>query len=216
MYQIILFDLDGTLTDPGEGITNSVAHALMRMGRPSESRDALYRYIGPPLHSAFMEFCGFSAEEAHRAIECYREYYRDHGIFENKVYEGIPELLAALKRDGRTLIVATSKPEIFAERILEHFGIAHYFDCIAGATLDSSRSKKADIIAYALQRVGTTDVSRAVMVGDREHDVIGASAFGMDSIGVLFGYGSESELREAGATHIAESVAQLFALLQKK
>ena len=216
MYQTILFDLDGTLTDPGEGITNSVAHALFRMGRPTESRESLYRYIGPPLHGAFMEFCGFSSDEAHRAIACYREYYRDRGIFENRVYDGIPSLLAALKAAGRMVLVATSKPEEFAVRILEHFGIAQYFDCIAGASMDSSRSKKADIIAYALQRVGVTDVSDVVMVGDREHDVIGARAFGMDSIGVLFGYGSEQELQEAGATHIAGDVACLQQILLGK
>ena len=216
MYQTILFDLDGTLTDPGEGITNSVAYARDRLGLPPAARESLYRFIGPPLHSAFMEFCGLSSEGATQAIALYREYYRDRGIYENMVYDGIPALLAALREAGKTLIVATSKPEAFAVQILEHFQLAHYFDCIAGASMDSSRSKKADVIAYALARCGVEDVSGAVMVGDREHDVYGAAAHGMDCIGVLFGYGSEQELRTAGATRIADSVAHLQQILLEK
>lgn len=213
MYGTILFDLDGTLTDPGVGITNSVAYALEKMNVPVPPRAELYKFIGPPLHDAFMRFFGFSSEEATRAIEYYREYYRDRGIFENHVYDGIPETLAALRAAGRTLIVATSKPEQFAVRILEHFELAEMFDHIVGATMDGARSKKADVIAEALLRCGSPDVSDCVMVGDREHDVIGAATHGMSCIGVLFGYGSEDELRGAGAVELAEDAQILTALL---
>lgn len=209
MYDTILFDLDGTLTDPGLGITNSVMHALKKWGIEVNDRTSLYRFIGPPLQDSFMQYYGFSKEDAEKSVAYYREYFREKGLFENEVYPGAEKLLSDLKAAGKTLAVATSKPEEFAIRILEHFHLDGYFDVIAGATMDSSRSKKADVIAYCLEKLGVTDLSKVVMVGDREHDIIGAKAVGVDSIGVLVGYGSRSELEKAGATHVAETLADV-------
>ncbi len=202
-YSLILFDLDGTLTDPAEGITNSVAYALNKFGIEVADKTQLYKFIGPPLADSFMEYYGFSEEQAQEAIACYRQYFTEKGMFENIVYEGIEELLKSLKSRGKRLCVATSKPEPFAKAILEHFNLAQYFECIAGATLDQSRVKKADVIAYALEKCGITDCSTAVMVGDREHDVFGATVHFIDCIGVLYGYGNRAELESAGALYIA-------------
>jgi len=212
-YQTILFDLDGTLTDPGVGITNSVAHALRRMGQPVPGRASLYPFIGPPLLDSFRRFCGCTAEGAARAVEYYREYYRVTGIFENRVYPGVPALLARLKQNGRQVVLATSKPEPFAVQILQHFGLQDFFDAVAGAAMDESRTDKAEVIEYALGLCGAGDKAAAVMVGDREHDVLGARRAGLDCIGVLFGYGSRAELEEAGALCLAATVEELGALL---
>lgn len=205
MYQYILFDLDGTLTDPGIGITNSVAYALEKYNITVEDRTELYKFIGPPLQDSFMEFYGFSEMESKKAVEYYREYFRDKGIFENEVYEGIPELLQTLKGAGKQVILATSKPEEFARQILEHFDLIQYFDFVAGATMDGSRSEKADIIQYALDKCMIKDKSKVIMVGDRKHDIIGAAKNKLPAIGVLFGYGSEEELRNAGAKYLART-----------
>lgn len=213
MYDVILFDLDGTLTDPGEGITNSVAHALKKLGIPVPERRALYKFIGPPLYQSFMDFYGLDREKALEAVEFYREYYRDRGIWENEVYAGIPELLAKLKGAGKRLLVATSKPENFALQILEHFHLRQYFDRVAGSTMDSSRVEKADVITYALEQQDIAPGPSVVMVGDREHDVLGARKAGLDCIGVLFGYGDAPELQKAGAARIAATVEELAGLL---
>ena len=204
MYEVVLFDLDGTLTDPGVGITGSVAYALEKYGIRIKDRTELYKFIGPPLHESFEKFCGFSPEQAKEAVAYYREYYSDRGIFENAVYNGMEELLAGLKDAGRTLLVATSKPELFARMILEHFGLTRYFNYIAGANMDGSRTRKDEVILYALMAGNVTDMSKAVMVGDREHDILGAKKVGIDSAGVLYGYGSRKELMEAGADYILE------------
>lgn len=203
MFDIILFDLDGTLTDSGLGITNSVRYALEREGIEVKDRSELFRFIGPPLVDSFIMFYGFSPEKALEITHVYREYYSVKGIFENEVYEGIPELLEKLRKDGKKIIVATSKPEPFARKILDHFSLSRYFDYIAGSNMDETRSTKAEVIEYALESCGVTDLSKAVMVGDREHDVIGAKKFPMKSIGVLWGYGSREELENAGADYIA-------------
>ncbi|MBQ8345503.1 MAG: HAD family hydrolase [Clostridia bacterium] len=209
MYDWIFFDLDGTLTDPGEGITNSVAHALEQEGVPVPPRAELYRFIGPPLVDSFMRFYGFSEERAHRAVEEYRDYFRDRGIFENQVYDGVPQMLETLRREGKRLCLATSKPEPFAKQILEHFALTSYFEFVAGALMDETRTAKADVIAYALDACGISEPSRVLMVGDRLHDVEGASQNGMDCLGVLFGYGSREELTAAGARYLAENVADI-------
>ena len=209
MYNTVLFDLDGTLTDPGMGITNSVAYSLKKFGIEIEDRKELYKFIGPPLHESFMKYCGFSDEDAEKAIVYYREYFRDTGIFENEVYDGIENLLGEIRNSGRKIILATSKPEEFAKRILVHFGLDKYFDFAAGATMDTSRSKKGDVIAYALKESGCSP-ENAVMVGDRLHDILGAKENGLDSIGVLFGYGSREELENAGADYIAETVNDIL------
>lgn len=212
MYDIVLFDLDGTLTDPGLGITNSVIYALKRYGIEAESRESLYAFIGPPLADSFMKYYGFSAEKAAEAIGVYREYFSVRGLYENEVYLGVPQLLEKLKAMGKKIVLATSKPEEFSVKILEHFGLMGYFDVVAGASMDEKRNKKGDVIRYAMEKGGFT-AEDAVMVGDREHDVLGAKENGIASIGVLYGYGSEKELKDAGADYIAASVEDILKFL---
>ena len=213
MFDIVLFDLDGTLTDPGEGITNSVAYALKKYGIEVSDRSELYKFIGPPLKDSFMKYYGFNEDKAEQAIAFYREYFRDKGIFENRVYEGVEDMLRQLDTDGKKIVLATSKPEEFAVRILEHFGLKKYFSVVAGASMDSSRSKKGDVIAYAISLCESFDKYTAVMVGDREHDIIGAKENGLKSIGVLYGYGDEKELKTAGADYIVSSPIEVLSLI---
>ena len=194
-YTIILFDLDGTLTDSAPGILNSVRYACRKLGLPIPGEETLRRFLGPPLIASF------------------REYFPTKGLFENEVYPGIPALLADIKAAGKTVIIATSKPEAYARRILEHFGLAQYCDFICGATLDETRTDKAEVIAYALETAGITDKSRAVMVGDREHDVLGAKKNGLPCIGAVYGYGTAEELTAAGAAALADTVDELHKLL---
>lgn len=210
MYEYCLFDLDGTLTDPGIGITNSVMYALNKYGILVADRSELYKFIGPPLIDSFRQYYGFSIKQAKEAVDYYREYYREKGILENQVYEGIPDVLRQLQKAGHKIVLATSKPEEFAIRILEHFGLIDYFTFVAGANMDETRSKKDEVIDYALSSCHVSDASKAVMIGDREYDILGAGKFGMDSIGVLFGYGSEAELRTAGATYLAATQADIL------
>ena len=211
-YDVFLFDLDGTLTDSSVGITKSVIYALKKYGIEEEDQKKLYVFIGPPLTESFQKFYGFSAEQSIEAVEYYREYYREIGIFENKVYEGMKETLRQLKEKGKRLMVATSKPEPFARRIIRHFGLASYFEYVAGMELDGGRGTKAEVIAYALQSCGIDDRGKTVMVGDREHDVIGAKKEGLDCIGVLYGFGSREELEKAGADWIIEKPEELCEL----
>lgn len=210
MYNNILFDLDGTLTDPGIGITNSVAYALEKFNIKVNDRQELFKFIGPPLMESFSRFCGFSESDCEKAVVYYREYFADKGIFKNIVFEGVYELLEKLKSQDKTLIIATSKPEIYALEILHHFDLYKYFSFVAGATLDYSRVKKADVIGYALEQCGITDMSNCLMIGDREQDILGAKSHNIDSVGVLFGYGTLDELKNAGANYIAESVGDIL------
>ncbi len=212
MYKTVLFDLDGTLTDPGVGITNSVAYALKKYGIEVQDRKSLYSFIGPPLNDSFKRYYGFSDEKAMEAIMYYREYFADRGIFENEVYDGVRQLLERIKASGRKIVLATSKPEKFAERILEHFELTEYFDAVAGASMDEKRNKKGDVIKYALEKSGLS-AEDAIMVGDREHDVFGAGENGIDTIGVLYGYGSREELEKAGAVRIAQAVEDIYDFL---
>lgn len=210
----ILFDLDGTLTDPGLGITNSVAYALDRFGIKVTDRATLYKFIGPPLVDSFMEYYGFPEEQAKAAVTVYREYFAEKGWVENTVYEGIENLLSALAAAGKILLVATSKPQAFAERILAHFGLDKYFAVICGAPMNAPRGYgKADVIREALSAARVTDLSTAVMVGDRHHDIDGAKAVGIAAIGVLYGYGDREEHETAGADVIAERVDTLQKVL---
>lgn len=209
----IFFDLDGTLTDPQEGITKSVQHALKSYGIVVEDRSQLNKFIGPPLSWSFEEFYGFSHEQAVEAVDRYREHFGVLGKFENEVYEGIPELLAKLQKAGKTLIIATSKPTIYSKQIVEHFGLARYFADVQGSELNGERTDKAEVIQCAMQENGITDPEEVIMIGDREHDVIGAKKNHMEVIGVLYGYGSENELKKAGADYMAESVGELEKLL---
>lgn len=215
-YKYILFDLDGTLTDPKVGITKSVAYALEYYGIKVENLDDLCKFIGPPLVDSMMKFYGFDKEKAEEAVEKYREYFGPYGIYENEVYEGVENLLKILKESGKVIVLATSKPIVYAKKILEHFHLAQYFDYVAGSELDGTRIKKGDVITYALEQAKITDKSQAVMIGDREHDIIGANENGLDSIGVLYGYGCMEEFQKYGANAVAETVEELMKLLTGK
>ena len=199
----LFFDLDGTLTDPKPGITGSIQYALEKLDRPVPSQDELAWCIGPPLRASFVALLG-GEELADRAVALYRERFGEVGLFENSLYPDIPAVLAALSRSPRRLFVATSKPHVFASRIIEHFGLAGYFEHIFGSELDGSRVDKADLLAYALTQSGI-DPSQALMIGDRSHDVAGARANGIDAVGVTYGYGTEAELIEAGAILLCAS-----------
>lgn len=216
MYQNILFDLDGTLTNSELGITNSVAYALEKFGIEVQDKKELRVFIGPPLKYSFEHFYGFSEKESLQAVEYYREYFSKKGLYENEVYKGIRETLFSLKQADKKLIVATSKPEKFSIQILKHFGLYDYFDFVAGATMDGSRSKKEDVIGYALEKMKIKNLSETIMVGDREHDIIGAQKQKIESIGVLYGFGTREELEKAGATFIVKDVCELENLLLLK
>jgi len=214
MYKNILFDLDGTLTDPGLGITNSIMYALRKMDKEVMEREALYKFIGPPLMDSFQKYCGLSEEESELAIKYYREYFKQYGLYENEVYAGVEKMLKVLKARQKKLVVATSKPEQFAIEILKHFHLYDYFNFVAGATMDATRYKKADVISYALENCKITDLSSVIMIGDREHDIIGAKQNGIDSIGVLYGYGSLEELENAGAMYIVEKPDEIIDVIE--
>ncbi|EMC00718.1 HAD family hydrolase [Streptococcus mutans] len=213
MYQTILFDLDGTLTNPALGITNSLAYALEKFNIEVTDKKELYRFIGPPLQDSFENFYHFSKEDSLKAVDFYRDYFRHKGLYENEVYQGIPDLLERLKAQGKKRLVATSKPEEFARQILKHFELFDYFDLVAGASMDGSRRLKGDVIAHALTSAQVSNLSAAIMIGDREHDIIGAKKNGLDAIGVLYGFGSQEELEKAGAKDMAKTVADLRKIL---
>ncbi|WP_127534054.1 HAD family hydrolase [Paenibacillus kobensis] len=210
-YRHVLFDLDGTLTDPGVGITKSVQYALERMGIESDL-ESLKLFVGPPLQETFRERFGFSREETDRAIGYYREYFGETGIYENELYPGITELLQQLIQAGATLHVATSKPTVFAQRILEHFGISEYFHTVAGSFLDGTRTDKSEIIQSVLEDNGIAKHT-AVMIGDRKHDLIGAANNAIASIGASYGYGSVEELEAHSPVAIVHTVHELAELL---
>ena len=212
-YKTILFDLDGTLTDSAPGILNSVRYGCCRIGIPVPDEATLRRFLGPPLIDSFHNLCGLNDADTGCAVAAFREYFPDKGLFENEVYPGIPALLADLHARGCQLVLATSKPEEYARRIMEHFDLAQYFTAICGATLDETRTDKAEVIAYALDTIGLTGKTGVVMVGDREHDVIGAKKNALPCIGALYGYGTREELRSAGAAAIADTVEDLHKLL---
>lgn len=209
----VLFDLDGTLTDPGPGITNCVAYALEKFDIHAATREELYPYIGPPLTWSFKEYHGLSDQQAEQALLYYRERFSVIGLYENELFAGIPELLADLQSRGITLIVATSKPEEFTHRILDHFDLSKYFAFVGGNTLDEKRPTKAAVIQYILSEYPVITPDNTVMVGDRHFDVEGAHAFGLPAVGVLYGYGDRAEMEAAGADYIAEDVIGLHELL---
>ena len=213
MAKSILFDLDGTLTDSGEGIMNCAELALRHFGLPVPAREQMRVFVGPPLDETFLKF-GVLPDQTDEAIRVFRSRYTTVGKFENFPYPGIELLLAKLRDLGHKLYIATSKPENMAKEVLEHFGLAKYFDLICGATLDGSRSKKADIITYLLAQTGST--TAPIMVGDTAHDILGAKAHGIPAIGVAWGYGNVQDMTEAGAIAIAESTEALLELLDKE
>lgn len=211
-YQNIFFDLDGTLTDSAEGVTKSVQYALKKYGIEA-SLDELRSFIGPPLQRSFKEVYGFGETGIEEVIGFYREYYREKGIYENQVYSFVPEILEALKKNKLALFVATSKPTIFAEKILNHFGLRDYFISVVGSNLDGTRVEKAEVIEHILNKTARLKKSETVMVGDRKHDINGARTCNLDSVAVTYGYGSPDELKAANPTHIVHSVKDLGELL---
>lgn len=212
-YKYILFDLDGTITDPKLGITKSVQYALKHYNIDVSELDSLTKFIGPPLKDSFMSFYNFDEQKAYEAVEKYREYYKDIGIYENFLYAGMTDLLHNLIKSGKTVILATSKPTVFARRILEHFNISEYFTFVSGSELDGTRVIKSEVIKYALEQNNISDLKKVVMIGDRKHDVIGANEVGIDSVGVLFGYGDYAELNNEKATYIVSDVSELTEVL---
>lgn len=210
MYQYILFDLDGTLTDPKIGITSCVQYALHKLGIEEPDLDELEPFIGPPLTDSFREFYGFDDETVQQAVIYYRERFSTVGLFENDIYPGIAQMLERLKQAERRLAVASSKPTVFVKQILEHFEILSYFDVIVGSELDGTRAKKEEVVEEALRQLLCDGNGHdIVMVGDRKFDVEGAKAYGIDSIGVAYGYAACGELEEAGADVIVETVEEL-------
>ena len=211
-YTTIFFDLDGTLTDPTEGITKSVRHALAAFGI-HEELERLRPFIGPPLHRSFMAHYGFDEAQARRAVEVYRAYFAERGMYENLLFAGIAELLRALRDAGRSLSVVTSKPTFFADQIVRHFGLNVYFDHVIGSNLDLSNADKPLLVREAIARYPDREATAFVMIGDREHDIIGGQANGIDTIGVTYGAGSREELAATRPTAIIDSVAALGAYL---
>ena len=212
-YKYVMFDLDGTLTDSGPGIVNGFAYAVTKMGDEVKDKEQFKKFVGPPLRDSFERVLGYSPEDATKAIAFYREYYNGMGgMLENEVYPGVEDLLRNLKEAGKKLIVATSKGEFGTKAVLEHFGLRKYFDFVATSN-DTDREHKVDVIRYALRECGIDDLNDAVMVGDRENDVSAALEAGLDSIGVLYGYGDKEELTEAGATYLAKTAGDIEALV---
>lgn len=210
-YSYVFFDLDGTLTDPALGITNSVMYALRHFGIAVQDRRELYAFIGPPLKESFEKYFDLTPEQSEEALQQYRVYFSDKGLFENTVYDGIADLLKALKEAGVKVVLATSKPTVFAERILEYFDLKQYFTFLSGSELNGARVEKTDVIRYALDNLSITSLDDVMMVGDRCFDVVGAKECGLRCIGVLYGYGNETELKDAFA--VAKTVSDLKTLL---
>ncbi|EOI00152.1 hypothetical protein UAW_00166 [Enterococcus haemoperoxidus ATCC BAA-382] len=215
-YKTILFDLDGTITDSGEGIINSVRYALKKMNLEELNQTELYSFIGPPLDDSFKKLVQLSDHSTELAVSYYREYYQTKGMYENQVYKGIVEVLTALKQAGCNLYIATSKPEIYAKQILAHFDLESYFVGIYGASLDGARSKKADVIRYALKSAKITDLNESLMIGDRSHDIVGAKENGLSCMGVLYGFGDRAELESAGADYIAVTPEEIEEIILKE
>lgn len=216
-YKYILFDLDGTITEPFQGISNGIIYALDKFNIRVENKSTLRKFIGPPLRDSFRDFCGFSDEQAEEATAYYREYYGVKGLEENDIMPGMDRALKALYNQGYKLYLATSKPEKFAKIILENLGLLQYFDIAAGASFDGTRDKKELVIDYLLEQIkdkyADFDIAQAVMVGDRHFDINGAKYFGMDSIGVTFGYGDREELSRAGANYVVDTAEEMVKVI---
>lgn len=211
MYRAILFDLDGTLTQSGEGITKSVQYALEKLGKPEPDLKKLEVFVGPPLLQQFMKYAGLAEETAVKAVEYYRERYTDVGIFENRPYPGVEEMLEGLKRKGYILAVASSKPERFVRRILDHFHLTGYFQEIVGSEMNGGRTSKAEVIEEALSRLHMSGCRKdVIMVGDKEHDVLGAREAGISCVAVSYGYGTEEELKNAAPLKTVHSAGEVL------
>ncbi|UPM55464.1 HAD family hydrolase [Gottfriedia acidiceleris] len=212
-YKIILFDLDGTLSDPKVGITKSVQYALQKMEIIEPDVDKLECFIGPPLQVSFAEHYNFDETNIQKAVEFYRERFKEKGMFENELYPNIASLLKSLKKLQFILVVATSKPTVFAEKILNYFNIDEYFDIVVGSNLDGTRASKTEIIQYIMEKYNEYSFDNFIMIGDRKHDIIGANNIGIDSIGVTYGYGSVEELDNSNPTYIVNDVNELMETL---
>ena len=212
-YKVIAFDLDGTLTDPYEGLTSAHKYALVKMGVFGGERAALKKYIGPPLVDVWKEDFGFSDEEAHRAVALFREYFGVYGWWDNKLYEGVPELLEKIRERGYKIALATSKPDLYAVKILKRFGIFEYFDFVGAATLDHKRDKKCEVLEYVISSLGISDAEResVLLVGDTRYDLEGADTTGVDFLGVLYGYGKREDFPKG--TPLVSSVADILEYL---
>ena len=209
MIRCILFDLDGTLTNPKEGITRCVQYALHRFGIEEPDLDRLVPFIGPPLMQSFRDFYQMSETDARKAVDAYRERFSTIGLFENEVYPGIPEMLHALQQQGKILAIASSKPTVYVEQILEHFQLKDYFSVIQGSNLDGTCVAKQEVILEALRRLDNPSAEELLMVGDRKFDVLGAKSMGFPCVGVRFGFAAAGELESSGAAYIAETVDDL-------
>ncbi|HHY13515.1 MAG TPA: HAD hydrolase-like protein [Thermoanaerobacterales bacterium] len=209
LYEVLLFDLDGTLTDSKEGITKSVQYALSKFGIEENELKELEKFIGPPLDESFNKFYSLKDEKVDRAIKYYREYYSVKGIYENSLYLGVPELLTQLRKLDKNMYVATTKPTVFAKEVLKHFNLDSYFIKIVGSFLDGSRTSKKELIEHVLSHIPKVAKSKIVMIGDRMHDILGANQVGIDSIAVSYGYGSEVELMKAKPTYLVKSIKEL-------
>lgn len=214
-YDIVAFDLDGTLSDPSRGLVEGFVYAFRKMGIDYGTRESLKRFIGPPLIETWMPEFNFTYDEAERAVLLFREYYNIYGWWDNVIYSGIPELLAELKSRGKTVVLTTSKPEDTALDILELFDIRQYFDFVGGASSHKTRERKSEVIDYVLAEIGVTDAdrSRCILIGDRVYDAVGAKETGIDSVGVMWGHGTEEELRESGFTYLADSTEAVLEII---
>lgn len=210
-YKSVLFDLDGTVTESSEGIINSIMYALDKLQYTPDDTSVLKKFIGPPLLDSFKKYFGFSNEKSELALKLYREYYIPTGLYQNRVYDGIEELLEKLNAKGYDVLLATSKPEPQAKQVIEHFGLTKYFMFIAGAPLNEKGFTKTDVINYALEHTGTKNKSEILMVGDTHFDIEGAKACGIDSVGVLYGIGDADELKNA--TYVVKNVKELEKML---
>ncbi|HHW69851.1 MAG TPA: HAD family hydrolase [Clostridiales bacterium] len=214
-YDIILFDLDGTITDSKPGIVNSILYALESFNIYEEDLDKLNAFIGPPLTDSFKKLYEFDDDKAILAVEKYREYYREKGIYQNTLYDGIDRVIESLYNDSKILVLATSKPTVFAEKVLEYHNISQYFKSINGSNLDGTRAYKDEVIEYTLSNMGEMDRTRVIMIGDRKYDVIGAKQHNIDSIGVLYGYGSMHEIKSASPTYVVQTPRDLLSIISK-
>lgn len=213
-YKVVAFDLDGTLTNPEHGLVESFAYALNKMHLPYDKKEDLKRFIGPPLYDEWRNTYNLSEEKATEALLVFREYYAVYGWWDNEIYPGIADMLRALKERKKTIILTTSKPEVFAKKILDLFDIAKYFDFVGGASTDKTRDKKWEVIEYALSSIGSVDRSQCIIVGDRKYDAEGAKICGIDSLGVLYGHGTRSELESAGFDYIVDRVEDIPSIIK--
>ncbi len=212
-YDVIAFDLDGTLTNPERGLVAAFEYALGKMKIDYGERDSLKRFIGPPLYEEWQKVFGISAEKSAEALLVFREFYSVYGWWDNEIYDGIKDMLRALKSSGKRIILATSKPEHFAVKILDLFEISEYFDFIGGAASDKTRDRKCEVLEYSLESIGNPPKESCILVGDRKYDAEGARFVGIDSMGVLWGHGSRGEIESCGFDFIASTPSELLEFL---